>query len=350
MPQAVFITGEATIEVKEVAKLSPGPGQVLVRVHAAGLNPADWKMAHMLWQVALDTIPGSDFAGTIEEIGSAVPDGVHSIGKRVAGGVYGYQRKFDNLPPLGAFSEYVVVDADLVWAIPDNMTYEVATTQTLAALTAAQILWQSLNAPTPEAPAKEPTPLLVWSAASGVGHWLLQFAHLSGLKVYATASQKHSERLKALGAVDVFDYRDPEAGKKIFAATKGSLTQIAVAETTQDDVVNIINAFGDNGGIFAACAPFLQMPNSTKPVEFVPSIVMTLYGEPLAPPFNIPALPEHRAAAAVFIKRIEKLVSEGKISTLPVRVFNGLESVWQGMEELRTGKVSGERIAFKIVA
>lgn len=58
---------------------------------------------------------------------------------------------------------------------------------------------------------------------------------------------------------------------------------------------------------------------------------------------NLPAMPEHRAAAVVYLARIASLLKNGKVSPLPVRVFGGLESVRDAMEEMRAGKVSYPR-------
>lgn len=79
---------------------------------------------------------------------------------------------------------------------------------------------------------------------------------------------------------------------------------------------------------------------------------------------NIPAIPEHRAAAPTYFARITALLKDGKVALLPVRAFGGLDSVWDAMEEMKAGKVtcprelprsasncaqvSGERIAFKV--
>lgn len=121
----------------------------------------------------------------------------------------------------------------------------------------------------------------MWSAASGVGHWLTQLAHLSGLRVVATASAKHTERLKALGAVDVFDYRDPEAGTKIRTVTGGALAYAGVCEAAQADVRTIVDALGPGGGTLAAAAAFLQQPEprAEKPVHVVVVYVLTLLGK-----------------------------------------------------------------------
>lgn len=118
--------------------------------------------------------------------------------------------------------------------------------------------------------------VLVWSAASGVGHWLTQLVHLAGLQVFATASPKHTERLKALGVVEVFDYRDPKAGANIHAATSGKLAYVGVCEAKEADVPNIVASMGSDTQ--AAAVAFLESPASTD-VKFATSITFTLFGE-----------------------------------------------------------------------
>ena len=129
---ALILDAESkTATVSSVNIPTPGPEEVLVKVHAIALNPVDSLYTYNpLGKTG--RIVGSDFAGTVHE---ADPASRFQHGQRVAGFLQGACSRNDR---PGAFAEYVACPVDLLWLVPDDMTLEQAATISLCALTAAQ--------------------------------------------------------------------------------------------------------------------------------------------------------------------------------------------------------------------
>lgn len=150
------------------------------------------------------SIVGNDYAGVVVSVGPNVTR--YQPGDRVAGFVFGNLNKF---PDTGAFSEYVLGEADISLKIPDSLSFEDAATLGTAVTTIGQSLYQSLNLPFPTEPAKDSPPILIYGGSSAMGSLAIQFAKLSGYKVVTTASPKNFDFVKAMGAEEVIDYVRP---------------------------------------------------------------------------------------------------------------------------------------------
>jgi NADPH:quinone reductase-like Zn-dependent oxidoreductase len=190
------------------------PGEVLVRVHAVGINPPDWylrdgyKMLPPEWQpqVPFPVILGTDISGVIE----AVPDDVEDFS--VGDEVYSMVR-FPSYGPSRAYAEYVSVPASEVALKPTGIDHVHAAGAPMSLLTAWQFMIElGHTEPNPLQPnMHEPVPLegktvLVNGAAGGVGHFAVQVAKLKGARVIAVASGKHEALLRDLGAAEFIDY------------------------------------------------------------------------------------------------------------------------------------------------
>ncbi|KAJ7839262.1 chaperonin 10-like protein [Mycena olivaceomarginata] len=298
--KALVTVGDGSFQLKEVAVPGPGADQILVKVVAAAQNPTDWKT--LLLHTQPGNILGCDFAGTIVQIGTDVPAGLRKLGERVAGVVHG------GIGPNGAYAEYVVADAALVIALPDDMTFENAAQLGVASLTTCQCLYQCLRLPTPLAPALVPDDILIWSGTSATGQYAVQFAKVAGLRVISTASPGNIDFVKSLGADEVFDYADSKTPKRIAAAAGGTL-KYAVD-----------------------CISEGMTPNQA--VEF---------------PFPFPQNSEHHENAKMYCKLISEVLSKHTIKPVPLRLYpNGLASVELGFEDMKAGKVHAEKITYRI--
>ena len=195
-------------------------GEVLVRVHAVGINPPDWylrdgyKMLPPEWQpqVAFPVILGTDISGVIE----ALADDIASdrSGFAVGDEVYAMVRFPDGLAgDSRAYAEYVSVPASELARKPAGIDHVHAAAAPMSLLTA----WQFLialghDAPNPLQPRQHvPLPLkgktvLVNGAAGGVGHFLVQIAKWQGARVIAVASGRHEALLRDLGVDQFIDY------------------------------------------------------------------------------------------------------------------------------------------------
>lgn len=208
--------GPDVLIYEDAPKPEPKAGEVLVRVHAAGLNPPDWylregyKMLPPEWQpkVAFPIIPGTDISGVIERLagdvtGFAVGDEVYAM-VRFPEGLAGESR---------AYADYVAVPATDIARKPAGIDHVHAAAAPMSLLTAWQFLIDlGHNEPNPLQPQQHrPVPLagktvLVNGAAGGVGHLVVQVAKWQGARVIAVASAGNEAFLRDLGADDFIDY------------------------------------------------------------------------------------------------------------------------------------------------
>ncbi|MEV6588714.1 NADP-dependent oxidoreductase [Streptomyces acidicola] len=182
--------GPEVLQVAEVEPPVPGPGEVLVRVRATGLNPADVKIragapGHRTQQPPFT--PGLELAGEV----AAVADEV--TGFAVGDTVYGFV-----FSPLGAQAQYTVTHAGLLAPVPSGVDLIQAGGLAMAGLTA----WQALATAQVGAGQR----VLIHAAAGGLGHLAVQIAKARGAYVIGTARSEKHDFLHGLGADEVIDY------------------------------------------------------------------------------------------------------------------------------------------------
>jgi NADPH:quinone reductase-like Zn-dependent oxidoreductase len=185
--------GPEALERVSVPVPRPRPGEVLVKVLAASVNPVDIKTREgkypMVRDDALPFTLGRDFAGVVARVG----DGV--TGWKPEQDVYGFIGQGQ-----GAFANYVAVHQTALARKPNTADFQVASAVPLAALTA----WQGLFE---HGALQEGERVLIHAGAGGVGHFAVQFAKLAGARVYVTASGDGVDFVRSLGVDDVIDYR-----------------------------------------------------------------------------------------------------------------------------------------------
>jgi NADPH:quinone reductase-like Zn-dependent oxidoreductase len=194
------------LEFEDVAKPTPADGEVLVKVHAAAVNPLDWHyMRGSPYFVRLgsglgapkDSRIGVDFAGTVEAVGKDVRQ--FKPGDEVFGG------------RNGAFAEYVVVPEDRALVPkPSNVTFEQAASVPIAAVTALQALRDKGKIESGQR-------VLINGASGGVGTFAVQIAKSFGAEVTGVCSTRNVEMVKSIGADHVIDYTKAdytESGKQ----------------------------------------------------------------------------------------------------------------------------------------
>lgn len=201
--------GPGVLQYRDIGIPEVGPGQVLVKVHAAGVNPADWKMREGYLAQAFihqfPLVPGWEMAGTVERVGEQV------TGFTVGARVYCYNRL--DVIQHGTYAEYSLANADMLAPMPANLDYATAATIPLTALTAWQVLVDFANL-------KEQETVLIKAGAGGVGGFAIQIAKYIGAKVCTTASKHNHDYLRSLGADSVIDYRTEDVSRGVhqFAA------------------------------------------------------------------------------------------------------------------------------------
>jgi NADPH:quinone reductase-like Zn-dependent oxidoreductase len=185
--------GAEVLRLEEAPLPSIGPDEVLVRVHAAGVNPVDWKVREGQMRGALEQplplIPGWDISGVVEAVGERV--NTFEVGDEV------YSRP--DINRNGGYAEYIAVRADEVARKPRTLSHIEAAGVPLAALTA----WQALFVHANLNPGQR---VLVHAAAGGVGSFAAQLARTHGAYVYGTASGANLNFMHEIGVNHPIDY------------------------------------------------------------------------------------------------------------------------------------------------
>ncbi|KPL80610.1 NADP-dependent oxidoreductase [Herpetosiphon geysericola] len=194
--QAFVLTrygGPDAAELRAMPQPRPGPGEVLVQVHAAGLNPVDYKTRagglRVIQRLRFPVILGNELAGVVAACGAGVTQ--FRDGDRV----------FARMPKtsMGAFAEYAVVPEALLARIPDTLDCTTAAGMPLAGLTALQALRDELHV-------QPGSSIFIPGGAGGVGTFAIQIAKWLGATVTTTASPRGRALVDRLGADRVIDY------------------------------------------------------------------------------------------------------------------------------------------------
>jgi len=200
--------GPEVLQVEDVDRPTPGAGELLVEVAAAGVNPVDTYFRDGSYPpVELPFTPGVDVAGEVMTTG----DGVDlDPGDRVFGTGIG------NAEFQGAYAEYAVVPADRAVALPAGADLAEAGAAGVAAVTA----WRALVEHAGLDPAEH---VLVHGAAGGVGHAAVQVAAATGARPVATAAPEYHDAVAAMGAETVLDYGRDDLAEAVRAASDGGV-------------------------------------------------------------------------------------------------------------------------------
>jgi synaptic vesicle membrane protein VAT-1 len=205
--RAIWITkagGPEALEVRETADPEPGPGEVRIRVRAAGLCFADVMATQGLYPDAPKPpcVVGYETAGVVDALGDSA--GGHPAGQRVLA-----------LTHFGGHADVACVPTDRVFAIPDSMSFEDAAAISLNYLTAYHLLFRIGNVRPHER-------VLVHMAAGGVGSAALQLGNtVDGLVTFGTASSAKHEALRADGCTYPIDYRAVNYAAEVRQLTGG---------------------------------------------------------------------------------------------------------------------------------
>jgi len=195
--------GPEVFRLEEVPKPQPGPGQVLVRMQAIGVNPVETyiRAGTYAYKPALPYTPGNDGAGVIEQVGADVKE--FKAGDRVytAGSI------------SGTYAEFALCKTEQVHQLPANVSFAQGSAIGTPYATAYRGLFQ-------RADAKPGETVLVHGASGGVGTAAVQLARARGLRVFGTAGSDEGRKLaREQGAHEVFDHRAPDQFEQIMEAT-----------------------------------------------------------------------------------------------------------------------------------
>jgi len=287
--------GPEKLILEQVQRPRPLAKEVLVRVHAIGVLPIDWKirsgMVKRFFPMKFPYIPGSSFAGTVEEVGSEVTS------FWVGDAVFGKSTR-------GAYAEYTIASIDGIAHKPESMSFEEAATIQGGATTAWEALFLNGRLENGQS-------ILIHGAAGGVGVYATQFAAWKGARVIATTSTANLDFVHSLGAETVIDY------------------SITPFEEVVNDVDIVLDAVG---GETLDRSYSVIKPGGT---------LITLAGQPSeskAKQLGIKAIRVINRCSNEELRAIAQLFNEGKIKTVIGDTFS-LDEARLAHKQSQTGHV-----------
>lgn len=298
--------GNEVVDVADVPVPIPGQDDVLIKVHAASINPVDWKIRNGMLKIltghAFPKILGFECAGEVVGTGARVQQ--FQKGDFVIG--------FTGIKRLAAFAEYVCVDEGSTFAKPDNCGFDEAATLPIAGLTALQAL-RDLGQ------LAAGGHVLINGASGGVGTFAVQIAKILGARVTAVCSAGNAALVHDLGADRVLDYaqEDFTRGGESFDVVFDAVAKRSFAECKRVMTAN---------GIYISTLP-------------TPSVLLNQY---------LTGFFTRRTARAVIAKPnaadmewMKNHIEAGKLRVVVDKVFS-LEQIKEALTYSETGKARGK--------
>ena len=301
--------GPDLFEERNVERPHPGPGEVQVRVVAAGTNPVDAKFRADGSSAGLEApiILGLDVSGVVEEVGPGVTDLAPGDEVYYTPEVFGPRSN-------GSYAEYHVAKADIVAKKPASLSHEEAAAVPLAGGTAYEAIVRRLGVRVGET-------ILIHGGAGGVGSFAVQIAKAAGARILATASSDNQKILKELGADVTIDYKSQD------------VTEVALDDTGGKGVDAVFDSVG--GGTIVESIP------ATKPFGRLATI-LGAQGD-LTPLYH-----KNQILYGVFLLRerarleeMGRLIERGQVRPLVAEVLP-LEEVGKAHERLDSGHGRGK--------
>jgi len=307
------------LKLQEMPQPRPGPEDLLIEVHAAGLNPVDFKICRGAFREGrtVPFIPGYDVSGLVREIAPAVR------GFKIGDAVYASPSLVRN----GADAEYVCVDARTAAHKPASLDHIQSAALPLVTLTA----WEALLL---RAQIQNGETVLIHAGGGGVGHIAIQLAKFHGCRVLTTASRDESIKLcRQLGADVVINYYEEDFVRRIEQETGGRGCPIVFDAVGGQTFDRSLDCLAVNGRLITIVGtPSPEIPrklfrkNATLYFEFVGA--PTVYGV-------------HPESQGEILRAVAKLVDEGQLKPHVGRVFN-LDELAEAHRVQESGHVTGK--------
>ena len=220
--------GPEVLQLDDLPIPQPGPGQVLIRVEAIGVNFIEIYFRKGVYKAALPLIPGSEAAGTVEELGPGVTG--FTAGDAVA-----------STSMIGSYAEYALVPAAQLVRIPEGLSMERAAAAMLQGMTAHYLTHSTF-------PLKAGDTALVHAGAGGVGMLLTQMATRMGARVITTVSTKAKAELsRKAGASDVILYSHQSFEDEVKRLTGGKGVDVVYDSVGKDTFEQSLNCLRPRG-------------------------------------------------------------------------------------------------------
>ena len=235
--------GPEVFEYGEFPDPVPAPGDVLVDIHAASINAADWKMRAGQYPAKIDFphVPGRDFSGVVAALGNGAGD--FKVGDAVFG--------VCEIPREGAYAEKIAIRQEIVARKPEKLSHVQTAAVALAGLTATISLEETLKLKAGET-------ILIHGGAGGVAGFAIALARHLGARVITTASAQNHDYVRSLGADQAIDYRTQDFTKLVSNVD-------AVFDTVGGDVTTRSFAVLRPGGRLATVAAGGTAPAAPRP-------------------------------------------------------------------------------------
>ncbi|OJA21242.1 hypothetical protein AZE42_02527 [Rhizopogon vesiculosus] len=329
----ILLEKQGKFEVGSRSIPSPGPGQLLVKVQSAALNPVDYKIQELgIFVEQYPAVLGMDIAGIVQEVGPGV--GNFSKGDNVLA-----HCEFSN--DMAAFQQYTLTDASFTAKIPSHQSFDSAATVPLGLDTAVTGLygehfgagitppWSKIGG---DNQSKEP--IVIIGGSSSVGAYAIQLARLSGFyPIIATASPSNEKLVKSYGATHFFDRN-----------LSGNQLKAAISKVTDSPIRIVYDAISlpetqhigwellaENGTLI------LTLPATVKEDEGK--------GRKAIPTYGAPHVPQNQELCRGSWAMVEHWLSEGTIQPNKFEILpNGLEGIIGGLERMKNGEVSGTKL------
>ncbi|KIJ54027.1 hypothetical protein M422DRAFT_25016 [Sphaerobolus stellatus SS14] len=352
---AIATTSLGVVDIIQLPTPEPGNDEVLVRVEYSSVIPFDTYISDKAYYVSSFPLTlGLNAAGTVAKVGPNV-SGLKP-GDRVATFARADEALGKSMQEFALLSKYSVAK------VPDNVGLPEAATVPDNFITAYFTLFDSLRLPIPASlpstnpPPEKETSFLIYGAGSTAGQFMIQILHLAGYKsIFATASPRHHEYLRSLGASDLFDYADHELSSKILSANKGKPIKYVVdcisAESTlkqiapvvaERSLVGLLLPIKEGSSLTTSGEMWLVLPDEKNPfakgVECIGVKTFTYQNNEFMKENLMPRIvPELLEKGLIKPNRV-RLLEEGSLK----------ERAEVALDLLRHNKISGEKVILKV--
>ncbi|HHB1651777.1 NADP-dependent oxidoreductase [Bacillus sp. B1-WWTP-T-0.5-Post-4] len=319
--------GKVPMRMAEVPTPEINEYEVLAEIHAASINPIDFKIrdgkVKMLLKYEMPLILGNDFSGVITKVGSKVTR------FKVGDEIYARPRK----NKIGTFAEYIAIHEDDIALKPKNLSFEEAASIPLVGLTSYQALHDIMQL-------QKGQKILIHAGSGGVGTFAIQLAKIMGTTVTTTASEAGANLVTSLGADEIINYKT-EKFEDILKNYDAVFDTIGGA--TLEKSFNIIKSGGNIVSVSG-------MPNARFGKEFGSGFFKTLLFSLASKKLTVLEKKHNAQYSFLFMKpsgdqlrTIANYIEAGKIKPVIDRVFP-FEDAQKAMEYSESGRAKGKII------
>jgi len=319
--------GKVPMRLAEMPTPKIGEYEVLAEIHAASINPVDFKIrdgkVKLLVKYKVPLILGNDFSGVVVKVGTKVTR------FKVGDEIYARPRK----SKIGTFAEYIAIHEDDIALKPENLSFEEAASIPLVGLTTYQALTDILHL-------QKGQKILIQAGAGGVGTFAIQLAKLMGATVATTASEAGANLVKSLGADKIINYKT-EKFEEILK------NYDAVFDTLGGELLEKSFEVIKSGGKIVSVS---GLPNARFGKEYGSGFFKTLLFS--AASHKLTALEKKHKVQYTFLfmkpsgeqlRIIANFIETGKIKPIIDRVFP-FENAQKAMEYAESGRAKGKII------